>query len=80
MVTITGNYEEITVKGESVTLSLLVWRRFRRKPEGYVERVLDLNPGLADLGAHIPIGTVIKFPIDREETKPVEKKTIRLWD
>lgn len=68
-----------TVQSEGLTLSLIVWRLFKRKPEGYIERVLDLNPGLADLGPAIPVGTVIVFPLDGVTTAPV-RKVVRLWD
>lgn len=72
--------ETIVVRGDNLTLSLLVWRRFRRKPQGYVERVLDMNPGLAELGPILPPGTEVVFPIEVAETRPAERKVVRLWD
>lgn len=68
-----------TVESEGLTVSLIVWRLFRRKPEGYIERVFDLNPGLADLGPYLPVGTVIVFPLDGVQEAPA-RKVVRLWD
>lgn len=75
-----GNAETIVVKGEGITLSLLVWRRFKRKTAGYVERVLDINPGLADLGPILPVGTAVVLPLDAEELRPEDPKVVKLWD
>ncbi|MBX8785235.1 tail protein X (plasmid) [Pseudochrobactrum algeriensis] len=76
----TGNTETVVVKGEAITLSLLVWRRFKRQSMGFVERVLDMNPGLADIGPIIPVGTSIRFPIDAPELKNKERNVVHLWD
>lgn len=74
----TETTERITVTSENVTLSLIVWRRFKRSMPGLVERTIALNPGLADVGAFLPVGLTINLPI------PVEKQNrdvtpIRLW-
>ena len=70
-----------TVTAEGFTLSSLVWRLFGRLPEGYVERVLDLNPGLAELGAHIPVGTRIVFPLEEVTAERTSRPVVvRLWD
>jgi phage tail protein X len=70
--------ERITVEGDAVTLSLLVWRRFRRPMPGLVETTVDRNPGLANLGAILPVDTVIDLhvPTPRE---PQLLDPIRLW-
>ncbi|MDP8250649.1 tail protein X [Pseudochrobactrum saccharolyticum] len=75
-----GNTETVVVKGEAITLSLLVWRRFKRQSMGFVERVLDMNSGLADIGPIIPVGTSIRFPIDAPELKNKERNVVHLWD
>lgn len=67
------------IQSEGLTLSLLVWRLFRRKPEGYVERVLTANPGLSDLGAFLPVGTRVVFPLD-VEVEAKARTVVRLWD
>lgn len=70
--------EEVTVVGENVTLSLLVWRRFNSAVPGLVERTLDTNPGLAALGPHLPVGTVVRLPIPTPRQAPAVTP-IRLW-
>lgn len=72
--------ETITVKGDHITLDLLVWRRFRDHRSGFVERVLNMNPGLADLGPFLPIGTKVRIPLDAPELRPAERPVVRLWD
>lgn len=74
-----SNQRVEVIQSEGLTLSLLVWRLFRRKPDGYVERVLTLNPGLADVGAFLPVGTRIIFPLD-VETETQARTVVRLWD
>jgi phage tail protein X len=70
--------ERITVEGDAITLSLLVWRRFRRPMPGLVETTLDNNPELANLGPVLPVGTVIDLhvPTPRE---PQLLDPVRLW-
>lgn len=75
-----GSTETVVVKGEAITLSLLVWRRFKKQSTGFVERVLDLNPGLADLGPFIPVGTAVLFPIEAPELQAKERNVVHLWD
>ena len=70
--------EPITVEGEFITVSLIVWRRFRRPMPGLVEQVHDMNPGLADLGAYLPVGTTFNLPIPTPRG-PTLLDPIRLW-
>ncbi|MCI5078699.1 tail protein X [Oricola sp.] len=70
--------ERVTVGGDGLTLSLIVWRRFHRPMPGLVEQILDLNPGLADHGQTLPVGLAFDMPI------PIPRKQqfldpIRLW-
>lgn len=70
--------ETVVVEGEGLTVSLLVWRKFRRPMPGLAERILDLNPRLSDLGPFLPIGTVVVVPIPiPRPTKIIEAVT--LW-
>jgi len=55
--------ETVTVEGELLTVSLIVWRRFKRPMPGLVEAIHDLNPGLANLGNYLPVGTVLAMPV-----------------
>ena len=62
-----SSYEVVKVAGERVTADLLVWRRYRRKAPGVLEKLLDANPHLARLhrnGPFIPVGTEVRIPID----------------
>ncbi|CAN7329900.1 tail protein X [Phyllobacterium sp. LjRoot231] len=72
-------YEKVVVAGDNITISLLVWRRFKRPMPGIVEYILDSNPGLARKGPILPVGTEILMPIP--SPRPVNKvKPISLWD
>lgn len=71
--------ETVTVESEGLTVSLIVWRRFRCPMPGLVERVLNANPHLTSVGPFIPVGTVISLPIPIP--RPTEKvEAISLWD
>lgn len=67
------------VESEGLTLSVIVWRLFKRKPDGYVERVLAANPGLAGLGPYLPVGTRLVLPLDVEAAAKT-RTVVRLWD
>lgn len=75
-----GNTEIIVVKGEAITLPLLLWRRFKKQKEGFMERVLAMNTGLADFGPFIPVGTAVLIPLDAPELQNKEKNSVHLWD
>ncbi|OYX97053.1 MAG: hypothetical protein B7Y80_21030 [Hyphomicrobium sp. 32-62-53] len=45
---------------------------------GLVEQVFDSNPGLADLGHFLPVGTVFNLPIPTPR-EPVILDPIKLW-
>jgi phage tail protein X len=72
-------FEKVVVAGDNITISLLVWRRFKRPMPGLVERILDSNTGLAKKGPILPVGTEIMMPIP--SPRPInEVKPISLWD
>ncbi|WP_175947056.1 tail protein X [Burkholderia pyrrocinia] len=60
----------IALQGE--TLDALCWRYYA-STAGTVEAVLEANPGLAELGVVLPMGTVIDMPELNtiEQTKPL---------
>lgn len=64
-----------SVQGD--TIDALVWRNYGRTT-GLVERVLAANPGLADLGAVLPNGTLVNLP----DAAPQAEQTqmVNLWD
>lgn len=71
-------YETVTVETEGLTVSLIVWRRFRTRTERIVERIYEDTPSLAMVGPRLPVGTTFRIPIDT----PRENATvtpISLW-
>ena len=70
--------ERVTVEGDRITVSLLIWRRFRRPMPGLLEQILDRNPGLAGAGIELPIGTVLDIPVPTPR-EPQLLDPIRLW-
>lgn len=72
--------EKHTVHREDVTLSALIWGLFQKQPEGFIEIVLEQNPGLAILGPIIPVGTVIEFPIERLNEAQDRNNIVRIFD
>ena len=70
--------ETVTVEGDGLTVATLVWRRFKRLMPGLVEAIYDLNPGLADLGQTLPVGTSFDMPIPIPRAQQV-LDPIRLW-
>ena len=63
-----------SLQGDTVDL---ICQRVYGDESGFVEKVLTANPGLADLGPVLPIGTVVFTP---ELAKPADLPTISLWD
>ena len=59
------------------TVDALCWRHFGRSA-GLVEAVLELNPGLADVGPILPHGLAVTMP-DRPANKPTAP-LLQLWD
>jgi phage tail protein X len=70
--------ETVTVEGDGLTVATLVWRRFKQPMPGLVEAIYDLNPGLADLGQTLPVGTSFDMPIPIPREQQV-LDPIRLW-
>ena len=70
--------EPVTVQGEFITVSLIVWRRFRRPLPGLVEQTYDMNPGLGELGAFLPVGATFDMPVPTPR-EPAILDPIRLW-
>lgn len=70
--------ETVTVEGDGLTVSVIVWRRFKRTMPGLVEAIYDQNPGLADLGRILPVGTSFDMPIPIPREQQV-LDPIRLW-
>lgn len=57
-------YETYTVTAEGLSLSVIVWRRFKARTQRVVERIYEEQPELGNVGHFLPVGTVIRIPID----------------
>lgn len=60
----------MTIKGEGISLDLLLWRIHGVRGQELVEAGLELNPGLSGLGAVLPLGTVVTIPDLPVESRP----------
>lgn len=69
--------ETIRVGAVGLSLDLILWRRFKRLVPGLAEQVFATNPGLADAGPLLPLGTVFVVEIP---TAPPEAAVVKLWD
>lgn len=65
-----------SLQGDSV--DAIAWRVFGRTV-GIVEQILDMNTGLAGLGAILPEGTEITLPDPADTEKPTAQ-LLQLWD
>lgn len=63
-----------SVQGDTVDA---ICRRAYGDESGFVEVVLENNPGLAAVGPILSIGTVVQLP---DLVRPAELSTISLWD
>jgi phage tail protein X len=72
--------ETLTVEADHTTLDLLLWRRYRREAKGLVEDTLARNPGLAALGAILPIGTVVQVEAPAPATDSAATTVRSLYD
>ncbi|WP_313539782.1 tail protein X [Sphingomonas sp.] len=59
------------------TLDELLWRERSLGPEA-LDAVLAANPGLADRGPTLPIGTPVTLPLIAAQALPV-RETVQLW-
>lgn len=61
------------------TVDLLCWRHLG-STTGLVEKTLELNPGLAQLGLVLPHGTAVDLPEVSSTTNAAALATVQLWD
>lgn len=71
--------ETIVIRGDGITLDLLLWRRFGRIGQSLVEATLALNPGLAALGVTLPLGTSIVLP-EAPRASPYRAQPVSLFE
>lgn len=79
MTLVISHREEVTVGSEGIRLSQIVWNRFKRPMPDVVELTLAENPGLAELGLHLPVGATFLLPVP-VPTLVKYREPIRLWD
>lgn len=75
----TDTIEAILIEGEGISVSRLMWRRFHRPMPGLVEQTLSINPGLGDLGAYLPVGTIVNVPVPATRQREPDITPVRLW-
>lgn len=56
-----------------------ICHRVLGKTAGVTEQVLELNPGLAELGPRLPGGTVVTLP-DASAAQTATIDIVQLWD
>lgn len=76
----TDNVELLEIRGDGLVLSRIVARKYRRYIPHYVERIYDINPGLAAQGPILRVGTVIKFPTPTQEEDLNAIQVVKLWE
>jgi phage tail protein X len=72
--------EIITIRGDEISVERLVSRRFRDYMPGYVERVFDLNPGLAAMGPFLAVGTRVWLPTPLLAETQGKVNVLKLWE
>jgi phage tail protein X len=58
-------------------LDWIVWRHYDGRQAGVIERVLEANPGLAEVGPVLPAGVLIVLP---DIPPPEPQPRINIWD
>ena len=76
----TDSIEKVVITGAGLTISRLIWNRFQRPMPGLLGGIYDLNPGLADVGPDLPIGTVVMIPVPVQSDGEEVVEMITLWD
>ena len=71
--------ESLTIRGEGITLELLLWRRYGVRGRELVSAAFDANPGLAAKGPYLPLGTVVSLP-DLPARTSAARKVVSLFD
>jgi phage tail protein X len=67
--------EYVTKDGDMA--DLIAWNYYGTRDGLVVEKLLDANPGLADLGPLLPAGVTVVLP---DFALPATQQGVRLWD
>lgn len=65
------------IASQGDTLDYICWKFYEGRQAGVVEKVLEANRGLSELGPVIPVGTVIILPEILDVIPEVQP--LRLW-
>lgn len=74
----TDSIETIEITGAGLTVSRLIWNRFQKVSSELLGRIYDLNPGLADQGTHIEVGTIVLVPVPEASDDQIVQ-SVTLW-
>ena len=69
----------ITVQRPRTTIDLLLWRQHGMAGSGLLEQPLAANPGVASLGAELPLGAVILLPEAPRRASAQQTKVVDLF-
>jgi phage tail protein X len=69
---------DMIIAQQGDTLDALLWRERGLGPAD-LTTVLEANPGLADLGTVLPLGTAVSIPATATPT-PRTLPLVQLWD
>jgi phage tail protein X len=72
--------ETVIVRGEGLTVDLLLWRKYGVKGRALVEATFALNAGLAALGPVLPLGTSVTLADLRRRRRSTSVSRISLFD
>lgn len=73
--------ETLIVASERTPLDLLLWRRYRREVAGLVEDTFARNPGLADMGPNLVVGTHVLVSVPPPEPQGAQTTpVVSLYD
>jgi phage tail protein X len=70
---------DTVISRQGDTLDELIWRTRRLGPAD-LPNVLSLNPGLADHGAVLPLGTAVAVPAASTTPAVATRDLVQLWD
>lgn len=69
--------ETVTVRGEGLTVDLILHRRYGIRGRELIAQTYELNAGLADLGAFLPLGTRVILPdLPIQQTPTVQRVSL----
>jgi phage tail protein X len=78
------SYEHVTIRGDNITPSKLIWRRYKRPSRTILWQFLEANPEVSEAlgeGPFLPIGMTVRIPIDPSilRGQPPALRQVRLY-